>query len=263
MKRGSLPILFVVLIFCYSLAGLLYYLNDIFHTKDEIRNLEQLIQTRTKLSPDLDETEADVSEENKNPTNAPIQSEFRYLYEQNSDFIGWLSIDNTGVNYPVMQDPGGSDYYLEHDFQKEPSIHGLPFLDSKCDIRDSKALMIHGHNMKTGLIFGELMNYKKESFYKDHPQIRFHTLYEKEDYEIIAVILSKVYEKTDNAFRYYQLDNLQTPEGFDSYMEEIKQLALYPTGKTARFSDKLLILSTCEYSTVNGRLAVIARKILS
>lgn len=261
MKRSFLPILLLVLMFCYSLAGFVDYLHDIYRTKDQIRNLEQLIQTKTEFSPDFAETDPTLIEEHENLTNAQIQSEFKNLYDQNSDIIGWLAIDNTRVNYPVMQDPSGSDYYLEHDFLKQPSIHGLPFLDSKCNIRDSNALMIHGHNMKTGLIFGELMNYKKESYYKNHPQIRFNTLYEKADYEIIAVILSKVYEKTENAFRYYQLENLQTSEGFHSYMDQIKQLALYQTGKAAHFGDKILILSTCEYSTANGRLAVIARKI--
>lgn len=261
MKRKLLPICLLVLMFCYSLAGLWDYLQDINHSKDQIKNLGQLIQTETILDPDFSETDTDLIWENENHPAPQIQTDFRKLYEKNPDIIGWLTIDDTNVNYPVMQDPSGSDFYLDHDFEKQPSVHGLPFLDNKCNIVNSNALMIHGHNMKTGLIFGDLMKYKRESYYKSHPKIHFNTLYENADYEIIAVILSKVFEKIDNAFRYYQLEALQTPDGFHSYMEQINELSLYETGKSATWGDKILILSTCEYSTDNGRLAVIARKI--
>jgi sortase B len=261
MKRKPLPILLLILIFSYSLAGLADYFQDIYHSKKQIKNLEQLIQTEDKVSSDFAESTFQLMYDNENYPGHQMQTEFIKLYQQNPDIIGWLTIKNTNINYPVMQDPSGSDFYLDHNFEKQPSLHGLPFLDTRCNILNSNALLIHGHNMKTGLIFGDLMNYKKESYYKAHPRILFHTLYEKADYEIIDVILSKVYEKTDEAFRYYQLDPLQTPEGFQSYMYEIKKLALYQTGKTATFGDKILILSTCEYSAANGRLAVIARKI--
>lgn len=252
MKRNLLPILLLILVFCYSLTGLVDYILDIYRSKDQISNLEQLIQT---------ETDTALILENENHPNPQILSEFKKLYEQNPDIIGWVVIEQTKVNYPVMQDPNGLDYYLDHDYQKLPSVHGLPFLDTRCNIKDSTVLMIHGHNMKTGLIFGDLMNYKKESYYSAHPRIVFNTLYEKADYEIVDVILSKIYDKTDEAFRYYQYENLQTPAGFHSYMDQIKKLALYPTGNTAKFGDEILILSTCEYSTANGRLALIARKI--
>lgn len=261
MKRRLLPIFFLVILFCYSLAGLVDYLLDISHSQNQIRNLEQLIETEEELFSTFSETDSDILENNELPSDPQIQKEFKKLYEQNPDIIGWLTIDNTNLNYPVMQDSSGSDYYLNHDFQKQPSIHGLPFLDMNCNIRESNALMIHGHNMKTGLIFGDLMNYKKGSYYKTHRLIHFNTLYEKADYEIIAVILSKVYEKAEDAFRYYELESLQTPEGFYSYMDQIKELALYQTENSVNFGDRLLILSTCEYSTANGRMAVIARKV--
>ncbi|MFD1954568.1 class B sortase [Paenibacillus thailandensis] len=194
--------------------------------------------------------------------NEPVMlPEFRALYERNPDIVGWLEIDGTRIEYPVMQNPQDAEYYLNHDFDKKESKGGHPFLDEHSRIDGSDILLIHGHHMKNGFMFKDLMKYKKESFYKEHATFRFSTLYEKEEYEIVAVILSKVYRKSDDVFKYYQIDKVRTPAEFDSYVQNIKKLALYDTGVTARYGDKLIVLSTCEYSTENGRLAVVARKI--
>lgn len=187
-------------------------------------------------------------------------SEFQELYERNPDIVGWLKMDGTRIEYPVMQNPQDEQYYLNHDFDKKENKGGLPFLDAHSRINGSGILLIHGHHMKNGWMFKDLMKYKKESFYKEYATFQFSTLYEKEEYEIVAVILSKVYRKSDDVFKYYQIEKVSTPAEFDSYVQNIKKLALYDTGVTARYGDKLIVLSTCEYSTENGRLAVVARK---
>lgn len=186
--------------------------------------------------------------------------EFRELYERNPDIVGWLKIDDTRINYPIMQNPQDAEYYLNHDFDKNENKSGLPFLDVHSRINGSDILLIHGHHMKSGWMFADLLKYKKESFYKEHATFQFSTLYEKEEYEIVAVIESEVYRKSDDVFKYYQIEKVSTPAEFDSYVQNIKKLALYDTGVTARYGDKLIVLSTCEYSTENGRLAVLARK---
>ncbi|MCP1423886.1 sortase B [Paenibacillus xylanexedens] len=196
-----------------------------------------------------------------NKGNEPVMlPEFRDLYERNSDIVGWLKIDGTRIEYPVMQSPQDSEYYLNHDFDRKENQGGLPFLDESSTTNHSNILLIHGHHMKSGWMFKDLMKYKGESFYKEHATFQFSTLYEKEEYEIVAVILSKVYRKSDDVFKYYQIENVNTPAEFDSYVQNIKQRSLYDTGVTAQYGDKLIVLSTCEYSTENGRLAVVARK---
>jgi sortase B len=189
-----------------------------------------------------------------------VLPEFRGLYERNSDIVGWLKINGTRIEYPVMQNPQDAGYYLNHDFDKNETEAGLPFLDRNSQIKSSDILLIHGHHMKSGWMFKDLMKYKTESFYKEHNTFEFSTLYEKEEYEIVAVILSKVYRKSDDVFKYYQIGDVQTSTEFDSYVQNIKKLALYDTGVNAQYGDKLVVLSTCEYSTENGRLAVVARK---
>ncbi|GAA0133471.1 class B sortase [Paenibacillus sp. YSY-4.3] len=196
-------------------------------------------------------------------TKAPGQvmlPEFQELYERNPDIIGWLKMDGTRIDYPVMQNPQDPQFYLNHDFDKKKSKNGLLFLDASSRINDSGILLIHGHHMKSGLMFADLMKYKKESYYREHATFEFSTLYEKEEYEIVAVFLSQVYRKSDNVFKYYQIEKVGTPAEFESYVQNIKKLALYDTGVTARYGDKLIVLSTCEYSTENGRLAVVARR---
>ncbi|WP_313804129.1 class B sortase [Cytobacillus sp.] len=187
-------------------------------------------------------------------------SEFQELYKRNPDIVGWLKIDDTRIDYPIMQNQQDAQYYLNHDFDKERNKNGLPFLDEYSHIDHSDILLIHGHHMNSGAMFADLMKYKKESYYMEHPTFQFSTLYEKEEYEIVAVILSKVYRKTDEVFKYYQISQVDTSAEFNSYIENIQKLALYDTGVTAQYGDKLIVLSTCEYSTKNGRLAVVARK---
>ncbi|MEF2966572.1 class B sortase [Paenibacillus sp. M1] len=197
-----------------------------------------------------------------NKANEPVMlPEFRELYERNPDIVGWLKIDGTRIEYPVMQNPQDAEYYLNHDFDKKENKGGLPFLDEHSRINGSDILLIHGHHMKSGWMFKDLMKYKNESFYKEHATFQFSTLYEKEEYEIVAVILSQVYRKSDDGFKYYQIENVSTPAEFDSYVQNVKNLALYDTGVTAQYGDQLIVLSTCEYSTDNGRLAVVARKL--
>jgi sortase B len=186
--------------------------------------------------------------------------EFQELYKRNPDIVGWLEIDDTRIDYPIMQNQQDAQYYLNHDFDKEKNKNGLPFLDEYSHVDNSDILLIHGHHMNSGAMFADLMKYKKESYYKEHPRLQFSTLFEKEEYEIVAVILSKVYRKTDEVFKYYQIAQVNTHTEFDSYVENIKKMALYDTGVTAQYGDKLIVLSTCEYSTENGRLAVVARK---
>lgn len=248
-------IAFFFLLFVFSLGAAAKALLQDYAEQQQI---ERLTADRTKAAVLGSNAATSLSFVTK--THEPVMlPEFTELYERNSDLIGWLKIDGTRIDYPVMQNPQDAEYYLNHGFDKEETKNGLPFLDAQCRIDDSDILLIHGHHMKSGMMFADLMKYKQESFYKEHATIQFSTLYEQQEYEIVAVILSEVYRKSDDVFKYYQVEKVETPAEFDSYIENIKKLALYETGVTAEYSDKLIALSTCEYSTENGRLVVIAR----
>ena len=180
------------------------------------------------------------------------------FYEKNSDFVGWICIDGTNINYPVMQTPDDPDYYLKHSFEHEYSDYGVPYLDEACVLGESNNYVIYGHHMKNGSMFYDLDGYADPEFCKEHPVIRFDTLSGFGKYEVIAVFR---FNTERDKFRYDQGVNM-TEEEYGQYIEQVHERELYSTGKTAQYSDQLLTLSTCEYTYRNGRLVVVARKVV-
>ncbi len=190
-----------------------------------------------------------------------VLDEYKTLYNKNKSLIGWIKIDDTNIDYPVMQSPD-PDYYLTHDFYQEYDKNGSIFLDPACDIVDrSTNLIIYGHHMKSGKMFGSLENYSRESFYQEHRYITFDTIYEKGTYEIMYVFRSRIYHEDEIVFKYYQFIDVDSEAEFYSNMNEMAALSLYDTGVTAEYGDELLTLSTCDYQEANGRFVVVAKRI--
>lgn len=186
---------------------------------------------------------------------------FRQLYAQNADLAGWLTIDGTAVDYPVMLTPRSPEYYLHRGFERKYEFRGLPFLDAQIDVNDSANYLIYGHNMKDGTEFAALQQYRAESFYRTHRLIRFDTIYATGRYEVIAAFYSQIYNRDQDVFKYYQFYGPASPEKFSNYVRNVKKLSFYETGVTAKPGDQLLTLSTCSSHTEDGRLVVVAKKI--
>ena len=183
---------------------------------------------------------------------------YRAVYEQNHDFVGWLSISDTSINYPVVQTPEDPDHYLRRGFDGEYSYYGVPYVQSNCDLSSSSNLVIYGHNMNDGSMFADLCEYADQDFYREHPTIRFDTLAQFGEYQVIAAFKTVAY--SDAGFAYYQfVDGSQ--EDFEAYVAQCKALSLYDTGVTAEYGDRLITLSTCEYSRDNGRMVVVAKRV--
>lgn len=196
------------------------------------------------------------------PQGPQVLPEYQKLYEQNSDFAGWLTIPGTGIDYPVMQAvPESSDFYLTHNYNGEEDINGSIFLDSRNDFEEQDDnLIIYGHNMKSGLMFGELKNYLDEAFVSEHKTIAFNTIYEKAEYEVVAVCLSKVAQEGEEGFRYYDFVNAGNEENFNRYLENIKKMNVMGGNIDVSYGDRLLTLSTCNNYTEDGRLFLVAKK---
>ena len=113
--------------------------------------------------------------------------------------------------------------------------------------------------MKDGAMFGSLADYADRDYWAEHPAIRFDTLEADGEYEVLSAFYSRVYKVNENdLFRYYQYADLSEPERFAEFVEQAQEAALYDTGVTAEFGDKLLTLSTCSYHTTDGRFVVVA-----
>ena len=184
--------------------------------------------------------------------------QYQALYTQNSDLAGWIQIDGTNINYPVMQSKQNPDFYLKHNFEKANSPHGCPYVQASCDLQTpSDNILVYGHNMKDGTMFSDLLQYKRESFWEQHRIIRFDTLTAQAEYTVMAVFRGEA----EDLFAYYQFTDAETPQEFAAYVDACKNAALYETGVSAAYGDKLITLSTCDDSGKNSRVVVVAKRI--
>lgn len=199
------------------------------------------------------------------PTTTPvpaIENPYRDYYLANSDMAGWLIVPDTVINYPIMWTPEDENYYLYRDFKKRDNNNGCLILDTDSSLAPlTTNLIIHGHNMKSGAMFGNLTDYEKKSYFEDHKQIILYTPECQRNYEVIAVFRSQVYKKTDDVFKFYKFFQANTEEEFRDFYDNIKALSLYDTGVTAEFGDRFITLSTCVYHVTNGRFVVVAKEV--
>ena len=186
-----------------------------------------------------------------------VYDKYAAVYEQNSDFIGWISIEDTKINYPVMQTPGNKDFYLKHAFDKSYSEYGVPYMQENCKLGLSDNCVIYGHHMQDGSMFADLCKFESEDFYKEHPTIHFDTLAGYGEYEIVCVFKTAAYAA--DGFKYYHFVDAADAAEFNSFLSSCQSLALYDTGVSAEYGDKLITLSTCEYSRSNGRMVIVAK----
>lgn len=190
-----------------------------------------------------------------------ILDDYITLYNNNKSLIGWIKIDDTLIDYPVMQSKD-ANYYLDHNFNQEKDRNGSIFIDPACSIWPrSENIIIYGHNMKSGKMFGELKKYKKQSFYENHPYIYFDTLYEKGVYQVMYVFSEIVHDEVEVTFKYYQFTDANSAEEFNSNMQTMAEMSIYDTGVTAYWGEDLITLSTCDYSQGAERFAIVAKKI--
>lgn len=184
------------------------------------------------------------------------------LYEQNPDIVGWIRIEGTKLDYPVMYTPDDEEKYLYADFEGNLDLSGLPFVDTDCSMDpESQALLIYGHNMKDGSAFRTLLQYEKQKFLQENPKIYFSTLYEERTYEIMAMFYDQIYLKTATNFKFYQFIDPETEEEYQEGIDYFLDKSILDTGVTAEYGDRLLTLVTCAYHTDMGRYVVVAREV--
>lgn len=220
---------------------------------DELQEI--VIEENTDIDTKNVDTEIEKSEE---------ESSNKYNLENiakiNSDVVGWIKIENTNIDYPVMQN---GDYYLHRNIYKNYSSHGTPYLAEYCNIQYSDNLIIYGHHMNDNSMFAQLDNYKKHSFYENNKYIKFYSYYNgitiEKTYEIAIAFKTVVY--SDKGFKYYNYTNFSDVQELNDFIENCRKLEFYNTGIDINYGDKLITLSTCEYSQKNGRIVVVAKQI--
>lgn len=202
-------------------------------------------------------------EENPNKEGEDLQmnriEQLKNLHAENPDLFGWIEIEGTSLNYPVMYTPDDPEFYLRKDFEKEYSISGVPFIGAGY-LAEGRNTIIYGHNMANGTLFSALSNYKDKKYWEENPVITYETLEDKGKYEIFAMFNIDVEEAKKN-FRYHEYNDLRDPEKFMEYIDHSKERTFYDTGIEVNSNDEILTLSTCSYHTADGRSVVLAKRI--
>ena len=255
MKKYKL----LILMLCCSLMGICgKYLFD--YLQASLAN-RQAYEEITDIGFPEDETDEETENtETESESGAKEeQDNFDYasLLAINSDCIGWIRIEGTGIDYPVVQ-AVDNFYYLHHNFNQETASCGSIFLDCRNDIDlPQEHLILYGHQMKDGSMFKELNGYKDQEFFKEHPKIILYLRDKKYIYDVAAVYVTNI----ANSGGYYNFLHTKTRKEQIEYLQnQMAAYQLYDTGLTVTEKDELLSLSTCEYSSANGRLIVLAKR---
>ncbi len=262
MKRWIAGIVLICSILLLSISG--YFLTDMLMQERKDDGLQEQLK---EIYEDSENGELEEMPEEKDSgggvdngaASSSVHPGLLALHRENPDCIGWIKIEGTVIDYPVMYRPSEENYYLHRDFNGEYSANGCLFLSELCNPATSDNLIIYGHHMNSGKMFAALDQYKNSAFYLEHPLISYDTLHGSETYQIFSVFCTPVYTGSD--FPYYTFTKAEDAADYLEYMKAVKERALYDTGISAVFGDKLLTLSTCEYSQKNGRVVVMAKKI--
>ena len=215
-------------------------------------------QAFIRLSNHVSETTVELPE--KAEQSPAILPKYAQAYRENSDIFGWISISDTAVDYPVMYTPDDPEHYLRTAFDGTYAVSGVPFLDANCYIGCGNYI-IYGHHMKNGTMFSDLLHYADIEYWKQHPSINFDTLYEQNEYEVVAAFYTRIFHPDEaDVFRYYDYTDLTDKNLFDDFVEGIKDAAMYDTGISVEYGDNFITLSTCSYHTENGRFVVVAKE---
>jgi len=261
-RRSMRRILAAVLLICSAillLASSYFLIGRLLQEqKDDV--LQEQLKEIYEGDSETDRNEDLGNSQKQGTSDSPaIKAGLLSLHEENPDCIGWITIEGTSIDYPVMYHPDEENYYLKRDFYGSYSANGCLFISELCDPSDCDNLIIYGHHMNSGKMFAALEGYKHREFYEEHPLITYHTLHGKETYQVFTVFCTPVY--TGNDFAYYLFTKAGAEADYTDYVREIMERSLYDTGISAAYGEKLMTLSTCEYSLKNGRVVVVAKKI--
>lgn len=246
---------FALLMIAAGLAFTAYYMLNINGARQSINGLRDV---RINL------TTAQTGQEAQKPWQQALMEANAETQTQNADFAAWLTIANTNIDYPVMFTPTDMEYYLRRSFDKQDSIAGTLFLNAACNLaQNTDNVIVYGHNLQSGDMFSELLNYKKQDFWEEHKIITFSTPEAVYEYEVVAAFSTVLDDNNPNTFHYDRFINADSAKEFGSFMQQVETLAYYTTGAKVEYGDKLLTLSTCgtSYNSNGERMVVIAKKI--
>ena len=269
MKKALYIVIIVILLIVFGVSAYMVgsYLIENKQQQDMYGDLAAM-KEQAKPTESTDPTEPEETLDPHKPMEAVairnedgILLEYAGLYEMNPDMVGWIKIEGTPIDYPVMQTSvDNRDFYLYRNFEKEGVAAGSIYVREECDVqKPSDNVTIYGHNMRVGTMFAYLHNYIEKEEWEKNSMIFFDTLTDYHTYQIFGVF--KTTASVGEGFKYHQMEDAGSEEEFNEFIATIKELSFYDTGITPVYGDKIICLSTCEYTLENGRLVVAAYRI--
>lgn len=257
LRQTLIQILFV----CIFGICAVYLFNSCSEKNQTEKDFEVLRKTVEEKEDTLDETvEYNSAEPEIRYAENGMLASYYELYLANSDMVGWIKIDGTRIDYPVMYDSGSNAYYLHRNFKKENSSDGIPFMDYQCTPNEfGDNVIIYAHNLRNGAMFHDLLNYSSKTFWDKHRTVRYDTMYNMCEYEIFAAFRTSI--GSENEFEYYRFINAGSKAEYDTFVDSCIGNSLYYTGIRPEYGETLLTLSTCSYNTDNERFVVVGRQI--
>ena len=178
------------------------------------------------------------------------------LKGENKDCIGYLEVPGTSISYPIMQTRDNPNYYLNHDFDKNYSFYGTPYLSAYCDLKKSDNLIIYGHNINGGKMFGALDQYKQKDFFDRHRKIYF-TTDRRREYEVFAVMSVNV-----RKFKYWKFIMARDEKDYDEFAQKVLEHSMWNIGGKPKYKEQILMLSTCDNGKEDDwRIVVVGKEI--
>lgn len=252
----------IVMFNCGACCFVLYYIeaNEVAETYDYIASVHDSALEKDShvihKTPENPKSEVIVGDPVKERN---YLEECEELYKMNSDLVGWISFPETVINYPVVQSTRNNrDFYLDHDFNKAYSRYGCIYASEDCDVfKPSDNITIYGHHMNNGSMFASLTKYESKEYWRTHQYFTFDTLYEHHTYQVVAVF--KI--SAESSFRYHMFTDAVDENDFNNFISNIRRRQFYDTGIGIEYGDKLVCLSTCEYTLSDGRFVVVGKRI--
>ncbi|MBR3593923.1 MAG: competence/damage-inducible protein A [Clostridia bacterium] len=242
------------LVFIISLIALILssvYIVDYFHESDVQNDI-------------VDEVRKEYNADNVEKDEDGVFFSFEEVIKRNSDTRAWITIPGTLVDNPVVLG-ADNNFYLKHNFLKEKSRYGTLYFDAQSEITAeavSQNLVIYGHEMKDGSMFGTLKRYKDLNFYRQYPVFSMRTLYDDAQYKIFSVFITNASPEQDNGYVFeYRTPNFTSQDAFLALVSQYRDRSIINTGVDVVEGDRLVTLSTCTGEFTNARLVIVARRI--
>ena len=164
--------------------------------------------------------------------------------------VGWIQIEGTNIDYPVMQTPADPTYYLKHSFEKNYTDYGCPFMQADCDaLCPSDNLILYGHNMKDGSMFNSLHSYSDQAYYDAHPVLYLNTPKQNYKIELFTAYICSYDSDT------YTL-SFSSADEYGAWLNKMKSQSVFTTDTDVTVDDRVVTLSTCTYEYDNARFVV-------